>query len=199
METARPSLAPATTAPNWSATPTPILTTPTPVRTDTAAGAEATNAPDPCQQTPTVPSDLPRSGQHILKESNSPLTNANDKVDLDTGEPGHGPQLQGPWSPARAGRLADLVVEHTEVHSGCRSPLMLLAREGTAPTVAACRAALAARPGALTGSIPFSELEKGSVICMQTDEGLIAAVKVVRLLTTTYPTTLTIDTVVDRP
>jgi hypothetical protein len=153
---------------------------------------------DPCRQRPMTPADLPRTKRYVLKESNTPFTNANDKVDFDTGEPGHGPQRQGSWNPARDGRLADLIIEHSELHTGCRSPQMLLTDRRRATDVAGCRSLLTSRAEDLTSSLLLSDLGPGDTVCVRTDEGLVALVKIFQLVTT-YPTTLTIDTVVDKP
>ena len=132
----------------------------------------------------------------MLKESNTPFTNANDKVDLDTGEPGYGSQIQGPWNPARNGRLADLIVEHSEVHTGCRSPLMWQVQHGVDTDITRCRELLTTNSVTLASSIALADLASGDAICVRTDEGLVALVKIVRIATS-YPTTLTIDTIVD--
>lgn len=166
----------------------------------TGSGDEPSSAAaDPCRQSPTIPADLPRTRRYVLKESNTPFTNANDKVDFDTGEPGHGPQLQGSWNPARDGRLADLVLEHSELHTGCRSPLMLRAgQDSRSIDISKCRELLTAGARDLTSSILLSDVAQGDMICMRTDEGLVVLIEVIQLVTS-YPTTLTIDTTVSKP
>ncbi len=141
--------------------------------------------------------DLPRNTEHTLKESNFVTTSKNDKVDLDTGEPGYGSMPQGAWNPDSGGRLADLIVEHDEVHTACRTPQMYLMTQGDADAgVKACRRAV--KSEVLSSSIRLAELTEGSVICVRTDEGLVARVEI-QYLKTTYPTTLTITAIVAEP
>lgn len=109
---------------------------------------------------------------YVLKESNITFTNDKDKVDLDTGKPGHGPQLQ-------------------------ESLMRLLPRKEQIG-ISACRGSLSRNPAGLTGTLSLSDLAEGDAICMKTDEGLIALVEIVELKTT-YPTMMTIETVVAKP
>jgi hypothetical protein len=158
---------------------------------------DSENIQKPCSKPGPRPVDLPRKAEYVLKESNTPLTNANDKVDLDTGEPGHGSMPQGAWNPDRGGRLADLIVERDEIHTACRIPqIYLMKQRDTVMGVKACRRAL--KSETLSTSVRLEVLAEGSVICVRTDEGLVARVEI-QYLKTTYPTTLTIGTIVDEP
>jgi hypothetical protein len=173
--------------------------TPTVEPADTVPSSETTSediedTENPCSRPGPKPDDLPRRAEYVLKESNVPLTSTNDKVDLDTGEPGYGSMPQGAWNPDRGGRLADLIVEHDEVHTACRTPQMYLMTQGDVDAgVKACRRAV--KSEVLSSSIRLAELAEGSVMCVRTDEGLVARVEI-QYLKTTYPTTLTIRTIV---
>lgn len=177
------------------------MTEPPPEKSDGSVGTTrppAAAEPDsPCSQRPTMPSDLPRRQQYVLKESNLTFTNMLDKVDLDTGHPGHGSQLQGDWNPARDGRLADLIVERSDVHTACQTASLLLAGRGAETNVDGCRAALAGG-STLTNSIKLADLAEGDVICAKTDEGLIAHIEIASVRTS-YPASVTIETIVDKP
>ncbi len=187
--------------PGPAAIPSPDIASvaPTAEPADTVPPTEAPSedtedTENPCSRPGPKPADLPRKAEYVLKESNVPLTSTNDKVDLDTGEPGYGSMPQGAWNPDRGGRLADLIVEHDEIHTACRTPqLYLMGQEDAVRGVKACRRTV--KSEALSSSIRLAELTEGSVICVRTDEGLVARIKI-QFLKTIYPTTLTIDTIV---
>jgi hypothetical protein len=140
---------------------------------------------------------LPPTLSFTIKESNLPLTSANDKVDLDTGKPGRGPQTQTEISPDRDGRMADLIVERTEIHTGCLDPLMKHLTQQTSD-VATCRTVLAAAQPPFTSSISLADLSTGHSICMKTDEGLVALVRITRV-SRSYPATVSFEATVARP
>jgi len=166
---------------------------------DKGAGSGAVESPtgtsvpgDPCRRVPASAADLPPKNEYVLKESD-----VSDKVDLDTGNPGHGAQVHGPWDAARDGRLADLIVERDEIRTACGTASLLLAYRGGDVTPDGCRTALA-EASALTNSIKVIDLAVGDLICATTDEGLVAHIEVTGLQTA-YPTTVTIAATVDQP
>ncbi len=101
-------------------------------------------------------------------------TNDQDKVDLDTGCPGHGPTtLQ--VGPTRCGEKADLILSDNELLTWERQP-RLVPISGDELTYAACRKSL--DPLLAFGSVAVDELRKGSGLCVSTDKGAIAAVRI---------------------
>ncbi|MGK5532361.1 hypothetical protein [Streptomyces sp. URMC 129] len=128
-----------------------------------------------------------QAGTYVLKESNNPFTSDNDKLDIDTGLPGHGSQ---PQIRPNAGGLADLIMEPERLHTPDDEPRLMLTT-GSPTDLAACDAALSATPANARGSIPHHELTSGAVLCVRTDLGLTATVEI-QDFTPAYPASLTI-------
>jgi hypothetical protein len=110
-----------------------------------------------------------------------------DKLDIDTGEPGHGSQVQIPGN-ENPGGLAELILEPERLHTPDDEPRYLRVPDGTAVDPAACEARIASDADGMVGTIELTELAQGHTLCVRTDEGLTAVVEVVehdigRLLT----------------
>ncbi|GII65591.1 hypothetical protein Skr01_56760 [Sphaerisporangium krabiense] len=111
---------------------------------------------------------------YTLHASSWISTNDRDKVDLDTGHPGHGrASLQ--VGPARDGGPAEIILEDDSIHGADPKVSYTLTR---ATTYAACAAALAREGDHLT-EIPLDRLGPGSRFCVTTDEKRLSLVRVV--------------------
>jgi hypothetical protein len=118
-----------------------------------------------------------------------------DKIDLDTGERGHGKIVEDSGvdlQPDGGGR-ADLVIEETSVHAfsdGDRSLAVLKAGEPT--TYASCSGVLA-DGSRRVARISLDDIDPDSRLCVRTDKGRVALVMVLResegpILTIAYTT-----------
>lgn len=110
-----------------------------------------------------------------LAPSSSVFTNDQDKVDLDTGCPGHGP-TRPQLGPARCGENADLILDSGELLTWERMPRIALLPADRPASHTTCRQSAA--EGNLAGSIEVNRLEAGSGLCVLTDKGNIAAVRI---------------------
>lgn len=124
---------------------------------------------------PGSPSVLVEDDSYRLVPSDFFSSNDEDKVDLDTGEPGYGSSsiLVGE---AREGGPAELILENDQVHTGHDAVDYALVAD-PAPSHGACAEALA--DGAnLTQGIDLDDLRVGSAFCVRTNDGNIARVQV---------------------
>jgi hypothetical protein len=112
-----------------------------------------------------------------LRPSSSIATNDQDKIDLDTGEPGWG-DISIKVGPDRRGELADIVVEADQIHPGDKVARFLVL-ESSGSDRAACTRAFADSPGRATSSIARSKLTEGTRICVRTDKDNISLVTIV--------------------
>lgn len=103
-----------------------------------------------------------------------------DKIDLDTGERGYG-QVVEQWgvdSQPDNGRRTDVIIEETEIHAfsdGARV-LALLSGDGGGE-YHACLNALADDSRRAT-RIPLRDLDRGSRLCVETDEERVALITI---------------------
>lgn len=103
-----------------------------------------------------------------------------DKIDLDTGERGYG-QVVEQWgvdSQPDNGRRTDVIIEETEIHafSGGDRVLALLSGDGGGEYYA-CLNALA-DDSRRTARIPLRDLNRGSRLCVETDEERVALITI---------------------
>jgi hypothetical protein len=141
--------------------------------------------------------DVIHAGQHKLTASNFITTNDLDKIDLDTGHPGHGGQTQGAWNPTRGGRLADLIVEQDRIHTVNNDARIRAASQRASDNPAWCVEEVRDRSG-LVGTLSLTDAARMKAICMLTDENNVAFVRLVRV-NGANPTTIDIDVTVVRP
>jgi hypothetical protein len=132
----------------------------------------------------------------VLRSSSVLCSGHQDKFDLDTNERGHGDQKQIPGCTA-AGRRADLILDPERLHAPSDDPLMIYVGKATGVDFEYCSKAVVERRTDLTGSIPLSKLDAGDYLCMKTDEGLVAVVRITEL--TENPVTLTFNGTVWKP
>ncbi|MGW5054582.1 hypothetical protein [Actinokineospora sp. NPDC004072] len=102
-----------------------------------------------------------------LVPSSDPTTNNTDKVDLDTGCPGWGP-TRIRVGPSRCGELADLILEDDKIHTPGYAPLI------SRPAGAGCDD----RTAAAVAAVAVTDLRPGAVLCVRTDKGNTADVRV---------------------
>lgn len=117
--------------------------------------------------------------EFLLTPSSDIDTNDLDKVDLDSGYPGHGdaPLLIGP---PRNGGLADIIMEEGEIHPARTNDLAyLLLPAGQVGSYERCRAGLTDTKSKLS-RIPLGKLKQGVQFCVMTNERHTALVRVVR-------------------
>lgn len=113
------------------------------------------------------------AADYRLEVSTSINTNDKDKVDLDTACPGRGPTpIQ--VGPSRCGENADLILDDTELITWKRLPNLALST--TDPTPDSCRRLLSSSDA--RGSVDVDTLATGSALCVLTDKGSIAVVRV---------------------
>lgn len=134
----------------------------------------------PSASTPTGPVPgrplIERTG-YLLSPSSVPITNDQDKVDLDTGCPGWGDMIPR-IGPRRCGELADLIVDEEGLHTRDGGPHLLLPATGQAAEYDLCRAGLGAEPDQGVNQIDVGALTAAGSFCVETDRGNIAAVRV---------------------
>jgi len=109
-----------------------------------------------------------------------------DKIDLDSGQPGHGsqPQLgeydtlpEGIQDKCRhEGGLAELILEDDELHGPDGRPTLVLVDGGHAD-FAACRTAVDQTPQS-TSRVALSAIAAGDRLCVRTDIGNVALVEI---------------------
>jgi hypothetical protein len=74
--------------------------------------------------------------------------------------------------------VADVVVEESGIHTPDYRPRLSRLGSATPGDFAACRAALAAKPDRSVGQIDVSNLEAGDQLCVGTDLGNIALIRI---------------------
>lgn len=131
---------------------------------------------------------------YVLQPSSDPFTNTQDKIDLDTGCPGWG-DMYPHIGPSRCGGLADLIVEQNKLHDANGQPNIIVMPPGVAGTYLSCRALLEATPKNGVNSIQVSSLRDGEMLCVRTDIGNTAVVRLDKVTTNGAGqlTALTID------
>jgi hypothetical protein len=103
-----------------------------------------------------------------------------DKLDLDSGRPGYGGQTQlGDYLERcrTEGGLAELILERSELHTPDNSRLYRVMRDGRASSYDDCQKSLA-DPSELRAKLSLRELAVGAGICVRTDEGNIAFMRI---------------------
>ena len=121
------------------------------------------------------PAPVLSSSSYRLAPSSSVFTNDQDKVDLDTGCPGRGPtRIQ--VGPSRCGENADLILDAGELVTWERMPRIALPDPGERASHATCRRLLTL--SRMLGRIDVRRLDEGSQLCVLTDKGSSAAVRV---------------------
>lgn len=127
-------------------------------------------------RSPTPPSVTRERRGCVLRPSTSVFKNHLDKIDLDTGEPGRGGTgvLIGY---AREGRLADIIVNPRRISSAKGGAAYAKAGHGREAGYEECRSALGNEAARSTVIAP-RDLRKGDQLCVGTDEGRIAVVRV---------------------
>jgi hypothetical protein len=106
-----------------------------------------------------------------------------DKLDLDSGQPGHGGQAQLGDYVERCrteGGLAELILERSELHTPDNSRLYKVMRDASTASFDDCNKALG-NPAELRARLSLAELSAGAGVCVQTDEGNIALMRVHRI------------------
>lgn len=146
----------------------------------TYAPAAPSETPAPSTPTETAPA-IQKTG-YVLRPSSSVLTDNQDKVDLDTGCPGWG-DMHPHVGPSRCGELADLVVEADSLHTADSRPDIIALSSGATGTEQSCRSRLAATPNDAVYSIPAASLRNGEVLCVRTDIGNTAVVRLDKVVT----------------
>lgn len=119
---------------------------------------------------------------YVLRPSSSVLTNTQDKVDLDTGCPGWG-DMYPHIGPSRCGNLADLVIDPDSLHDANGQPDIVITPPGTIGAYSSCRSFLAATPDNAVNSIQAASLHAGEVLCVKTDTGSTAVVRLENVAT----------------
>lgn len=119
---------------------------------------------------------------YVLRPSSDPFTNDQDKVDLDTGCPGWG-DMHPHIGPSRCGDLADLVLDLDSLHTADGRPSIISLPPSESGTYSSCRALLAATPNNGVNSVQASGLQAGRVLCVRTDIGNTAVVRLVKVAT----------------
>ena len=166
---------------------------------DTSPSVQAQGAAPMSPTTPTATGSTPPNNRESekfvsLQASGHPSESPKDKIDLDTGYPGRGPQFQ--LLPHQGGD-ADLILEPERLHTYDDTPgLLLLTAPDPVPTPEFCDSRLSAAGARLTGSVPLGDLPAGSKLCVRTDRGRAVGVTIagvgstltLRILTTaTWP------------
>ncbi|MDH2428803.1 hypothetical protein [Sphaerisporangium sp. TRM90804] len=113
---------------------------------------------------------------HTLKASSWIATNDVDKVDLDSGHPGHG-KSSIQLGPPRKGGPAEIILEQDRIH-GYDSKIRYTLVAGTTTTHTQCAKALTHEADHLT-EIPLDRLTPGTRLCVATDEARTALVRIV--------------------
>jgi hypothetical protein len=115
------------------------------------------------------------SPNYRLTPSSSIFTNDQDKVDLDTACPGHGPTMPQ-VGPDRCGENADLILDAGELLTWERSPRVALLPAGERASQATCRKHIAQDD--MVGSLEVEALKVGSELCVKTDKESVAVVRI---------------------
>ncbi|MGH3877360.1 MAG: hypothetical protein ACRDSK_10040 [Actinophytocola sp.] len=124
-----------------------------------------------------APRTIQAKSAYQLSASSDPLSNYGDKVDLDTGCPGWGP-MHPRIGPPRCGELADLIIESVYLHAPDYQPRLIALPNGQQASYDRCQDRLVP-PTDATGSVELAALTEGAWLCVSTDQGNIAAIRVV--------------------
>lgn len=106
-----------------------------------------------------------------------------DKLDLDSGQPGYGGQTQlGDYVKKcrTEGGLAELILERSELHTPDNSRLYRVLPDERVASYDDCQKVLASLPE-LRARLSLGELTVGTGICVRTDEGNVAFIRVHRV------------------
>jgi hypothetical protein len=114
---------------------------------------------------------------YVLRRSESPLTNDEDKVDLDTGCPGWG-DMHPHIGPSRCGETADLILDQEGIHSADDRPRFVELDHDSAGDYTTCRAGLTANPARSLSQLEVTTLRADERICTRTDMDNIALVTI---------------------
>jgi hypothetical protein len=134
------------------------------------AGVDADTGSGAAESKPAI-----SSPNYRLTPSSSIFTNDQDKVDLDTACPGHGP-TKPQVGPDRCGENADLILDAGELLTWERSPRMALLPAGTRASQTTCRKQIT--QGDMVGSVEVEALKSDSELCVKTDKGSVAVVRI---------------------
>ncbi|GAA3543232.1 hypothetical protein GCM10022419_024260 [Nonomuraea rosea] len=118
------------------------------------------------------------SDGYRLEPCSSLDCNDRDKVDLDTGHPGHG-SASIQIGPARKGGSAEIILEEDEIHGSDTTPRYVIAPAMTAG--AADCVNLLAHQSYRRLDIGLDDLGQGTKLCVETDEKHVALVSVMRI------------------
>lgn len=133
---------------------------------------------------------------HTLTSSSSVLTCSRDKFDFDTAEPGHGDQPQLNLCRNKGGR-AEVVLDPERLHSPGDDRLLLPLAGGRRGDYATCREEFSRRRDETVGSVDLTDLRRGELICVRTDQRLVALMTIDKVVPG-YPSTVTFDVTVWR-
>ncbi|MEV1083739.1 hypothetical protein AB0I98_36940 [Streptomyces sp. NPDC050211] len=123
------------------------------------------------------PAILLQRANCVLRPSTSPSNNYQDKVDLDSGHPGHG-KTKVQIGHRRDGGLAEIILERHKILTASGSPAYVKIDHGLAMDYYACRSALQATAERVNG-IRNDELQKGDRLCVETSQKNIALVYII--------------------
>ena len=118
----------------------------------------------------------------LVPESFACTSGVEDKIDLDTGQRGHGVQPQIPYSScASEGGLADLIVDEGRLHTASENQdtILLVPRDETDLDGARCVVLIA--DGRLDHTLSLGDLRVGDRLCVRTDRGRVALVTLRRI------------------
>jgi hypothetical protein len=125
------------------------------------------------------------------------ITCSRDKLDFDTAEPGHGNQAQMNLC-KNSGGLAEVILDPERLHApGDKGILLPLVGEREAG-YGTCRDELSRHRDRVVGTIDLSDLHRGELICVRTDQRLIASMTIDRVVPGD-PSTVTFDVTVWEP
>jgi hypothetical protein len=114
---------------------------------------------------------------YLLRRSSFIDTNDEDKVDVDTGCPGWG-GMRPRIGPSRCGELADVILDEEGLHTAEGRPRLVYLPPGRDSGYESCRVALAQRPDPGVVEVGVGELAAGGDLCIETDLGNLAAVRI---------------------
>jgi hypothetical protein len=79
--------------------------------------------------------------------------------------------------PRRCGDLADLIVEPDTIHTADGDPAIAVLPSGVAGSYSSCHSRLSGEASSSVSSLQVSNLEEGEALCVRTDRGNIALVR----------------------
>lgn len=137
----------------------------------------AGEAPPPQPGTAEEPRPIVDKTGYLLRRSSFVDTNDQDKVDVDTGCPGWG-GMHPRIGPSRCGELADVILDEEGLHTAEGRPSLVYLPPGRDGGYESCRAAFEKRPDPSVIEVGVGELEAGGGLCIETDQGNLAAVRI---------------------